>query len=170
MKFTASCALFIIAASAQHNHYGGHFGSVAPIDGGYVTPSGGYDGGRGSQRTYGWKKGIGYGIYNFSAGAKPLIGNDGYKLKKRSDPYSRNYERVWAKCVLNDPDEETYVTGILHMSQAPGEDKTQIRGGIQNANYADISINALGDLTDGCDSAGDVFNPYVSEHGTASYH
>ena len=31
-------------------------------------------------------------------------------------------------------------------------------------------IGSLGDLRDGCDSAGKVFNPFVSQYGTAGYH
>lgn len=184
MKFTAALASLIVAVSAQyHGSFGGHRGGHSSGNrggyglprsghrGGYNSgPRSGYNGGRGGQRTYGWKKDIGYGIYNFKAHSKPLIGDDGYKLKKRSDPYTRNYERVFAKCVLNDPDEETYVTGLLYLSQAPRSDKTQIWGNIQGANYANLMIGALGDLRDGCDSAGKVWNPFVSQYGTAGYH
>lgn len=141
MKFTAALASLIVAVSAQyHGDIGGHRGGYRLPRGGHsigrrgdynISPRLGYDGGRGGgQRTYGWKKDIGYGIYNFKAHSKPLIGDDGYKLKKRSDPYTRNYERVFAKCVLNDPDEETYVTGLIYLSQAPRSDKTQIWGNI----------------------------------------
>ena len=148
MKFTAALASLIVAVSAQyHGSFGGHRGGHSSGNrggyglprsshssghrGGYNSgPRSGYNGGRGGQRTYGWKKDIGYGIYNFKAHSKPLIADDGYKLKKRSDPYTRNYERVFAKCVLNDPDEESQVSGLLYMSQAPRSDKTQIWGNI----------------------------------------
>ena len=177
MKFTAALATLMVAVSAQHHGFGGHRGGSR---GGYGLPSHGRSvghrgsprsAGRGSgQRTYDWKKDIGYGIYNFKAHSKPLIGDDGYKLKKRSDPYTRNYERVFAKCVLNDPDEDTQVAGLIYLSQAPKSDKTQIWGNIKGANYGSLVIGALGDLRDGCDSTGAVWNPFVSQHGTALYH
>ena len=147
MKFAAALATFMVAVSAQWQQgYGAPRGGYGSQRGGYELPRGGlshgrrggysssprsgYNGGHGGQRTYGWKKDTGYGIYNFKAHSKPLIANDGYKLKKRSDPYTRNYERVFAKCVLNDPDEETYVTGLIYLSQSPRSDKTQIWGNV----------------------------------------
>jgi len=52
------------------------------------------------------------------------------------------------------------------MSQAPKSDKTRIWGAIKGANYANLYISALGDLREGCDSVGEVANPFVSENGT----
>ena len=44
---------------------------------------------------------------------------------------------------------------------------TKIWGSIQGApSYADVSINALGDIRGGCDSLGPAANPNVSVNGT----
>jgi hypothetical protein len=67
---------------------------------------------------------------------------------------------------MNDPFEESYVNGVIYLNQAPKADQTKIWGNIDGVHYeADLSINALGDLKDGCDSTGAVFNPFVSESG-----
>jgi len=67
---------------------------------------------------------------------------------------------------LNDPYEESYARGTIYLSQDHQADGTKVWGSIEGGSYADLTINALGDLRDGCDSTGDVFNPYVSANGT----
>ena len=165
MKFTAGCALFAAVVSAQDWGRGGYDGGFGGFDDSPFRGNGGY-GGHGKQRTYGWVKGPGYGIYNFDASRKPLRGNDGYKLKKRTDPHDRNYNDTYAKCVIQDPFEETYVEGLLYLAQASKADSTKIWGSIGGADYGSLTINALGDQSDGCDSLGGVFNPNVSANGT----
>lgn len=171
MKFAAACATFIAAVSAQYGYDGPHDGGrFGRFDDHGIQHRGGYgDSGYGGQRTYGWIKGPGYGIYNFEARRKPLRANDGYLLKKRTDPHERNYRDTYAKCVMNDPDEENYVEGLLYLAQSPKSDQTKIWGSINGASYANLTINALGDLRDGCDSLGGVFNPNVSANGTPYY-
>ena len=67
---------------------------------------------------------------------------------------------------MNDPYEESYVGGTIFLSQSGKAAKTRVWGSIEGAGYGDLTINALGDLRDGCDSTGGVFNPYVSANGT----
>jgi hypothetical protein len=105
MKF--ALALIATAVSAQWN-----FGyDDAPQNGGY----GGNDGY--GQPTYAPNGNNGYEIFNRPRVAKVLVANDGYRVKTRSDPYKRLYETVNAKCVLEDPEEESYVRGVISMSQ-----------------------------------------------------
>lgn len=185
MKFTAACLCFIAAVSAQDYGYNsyqpyddsrhgrgdsyGRHGDFGDFDGHRGSVHGGYGSGHHGdsygQRTYGHVKKIGYGIYNFDRSKKPLRANDGYLVKQRTDPYNRNYADVYAKCILDDPNEEGYASGLLYLAQAPKSDKTKIWGQISGAGYADLSINALGDQREGCDSTGAVFNPYVSASG-----
>jgi hypothetical protein len=117
--------------------------------------------------TYGWRKGKGYGIYNELRKPKPLIANDGYRVKRRTDIYDRSTKTIDAKCVLLDPEDEDMVNGIIRMQQTGKEPGTEIMAhisGIGHGKY-ELSINALGDLRDGCDSAGAVFSPNVSKSG-----
>ena len=98
---------------------------------------------------------------------KVLIANDGYKVKRRSRVGERVYETVNAKCVIRDPEDEAHIGGVIHLQQGPKADKTAIWGEVWNLGYDkyELSINALGDLRDGCESTGGVFNPHVSESG-----
>jgi hypothetical protein len=121
------------------------------------------------QPTYGFITPISLGIYDGSRRNKPLRGNDGYLVKVRTDPYERLYDRVNAKCVLKDPEEESHINGVIYLSQGATDATTKIWGdinAIEDASYGlNFYINALGDLTGGCDSAGAVFNPSVSASG-----
>jgi len=119
------------------------------------------------QPTYGWRKGTGYGIYNEPRRAKTLIANDGYRVKKRTDIYDRTYETVNAKCMLLDPEDEAYIGGTVTLTQGGKDKGTFVWADIWGLDYDqyDLTINALGDLRDGCDSTGAVFNPNVSASG-----
>lgn len=119
------------------------------------------------QPTYAHTKQKGYGIYLRPASPKPLIANDGYRVKKRSDPHERVHETIYAKCVLSDPDQESPISGVVSLVQDPKDKTTQIWGSFADLEYGknELSINALGDLRDGCDSTGGVFNPDVSASG-----
>ena len=121
-----------------------------------------------SQPTYSWRKGTGYGIYEQPRVSKPLIANDGYRVKKRSDPaYSRAGDEQVRKCVINDPNEENHISGVIHLSQGPHDKVTSIWGDVWGLDYFDydVRVNALGDLRDGCDGIGSAFNPTVTESG-----
>jgi hypothetical protein len=140
MKF--ALALIATAVSAQWNFgyddapqnggYGGNglgiggqgfggqgFGDGFGIGGqGFGGHSAGYGGNDGyGQPTYAPNGNNGYEIFNRPRVAKVLVANDGYRVKTRSDPYERLYETVNAKCVLEDPEEESYVRGVISMSQ-----------------------------------------------------
>jgi Cu/Zn superoxide dismutase len=121
-----------------------------------------------SQPTWGYRKGSGMGIYDMPRRTKALIANDGYRVKRRTNVGERTYESINAKCILMDPDYESDVYGTIRLTQLGRAKGTTIWADIQGLDaYAqyDLSINALGDLTDGCDSAGGVFNPFVSKSG-----
>jgi len=98
---------------------------------------------------------------------KPRIANDGYKVKVRTYVSERVYETVNAKCVMSDPDYNSEIYATFRLIQAAGDKTTGIYGevdGLYDGEYA-LTINALGDLRDACDSTGDVFNPAVSMSG-----
>ena len=121
-----------------------------------------------SQPTYTYKKGKGYGIYSMPRRTKALIANDGYRVKRRSRVGERLSETVNAKCVLMDPDYKSEVYGVFKLSQGVKDQGTLIWAdvdGLYKEGKYELSINALGDLRDGCDSTGDVFNPFVSKSG-----
>lgn len=160
-----------IAGHATGDSYGIHSqnnGYGNPSFGGIGSGFGGR-GGESSGDTYGHTKQQGYGIYNFNRTSKTLFANDGYRVKSRSDPYSTASYTTYAKCVMKDPYEESYANGVLYLSQDGKSEGTRIWGSIQGAHYGELSINSLGDLREGCDSTGDVFNPYVSENDTTRY-
>jgi len=181
MKFAAACISIMAVASAQYRGdygYGSPYGA-GPIRGGLAnvgraslgghgsaSPHGGYSDGN----TYGHVKGLGYGIYNFEPKAKELRGNDGYKLVRRSDPHDKSYDDVYAKCIMSDQSEESYVSGVLYMAQAGKGERTKIWGGVSSVRYADLTINALGDVRDGCDSTGEVYNPNFTASGYDAFH
>lgn len=181
MKFTAACISIMAVASAQ---YRGDFGYGNPYGAGSLhgvqanigkAPYGGYGSARphsgyNEGNTYGHVKGLGYGIYNFEPKAKDLRGNDGYKLVRRSDPHERSYDDVYAKCIMSDQSEESYVNGVLYLAQAPKGENTKIWGGVSGVHHADLTINALGDVRDGCDSTGGVYNPNVTASGYDAFH
>ena len=68
------------------------------------------------QPTYGQIGKNVYGIYDGSRRNKPLRANDGYLVKVRTDPFQRLYDRVNAKCVLKDPEEESAINGVIYLS------------------------------------------------------
>ena len=160
--------------SSQNNGYGN-----ASFGRGFGSGYGSGYGGHSDGNTYGWVKPEGhgtgrfgtggYGIYNFNRNSKTLFANDGYRVKSRADPYSRASYTTYAKCVMKDPYEESYANGVLYLSQDGKADGTRIWGSVQGAHYGDLTINSLGDLREGCDSTGDVFNPYVSANDTDRY-
>ena len=119
------------------------------------------------QPTYAYIKGEGYGIVDKPREHKPQIANDGYRVKKRTDPAIRQDATINAKCVLLDPEDESDVQGIISLTQKPKQKGTSVWGEFYNLGHdkLDLTINALGDLRDGCDSAGGVFNPSVSASG-----
>lgn len=161
MKFVAALALAAISVQAGDEYYRPNFYGAAPR-GAPRDPYADY------QPTYGYLSGDDqpyYGIYRAPRRVKTLIANDGYKVKTRTDPYERLYEAVNAKCVLEDPEEESYVRGVINLSQGAKDSTTSLWGEIWGIEYGYLTINALGDLTDGCESAGEVFNPFVSESG-----
>ena len=52
------------------------------------------------------------------------------------------------------------------MQQGAYDKGTSVWATLEGAEYgAELSINALGDLRDGCESAGEIFNPSVSASG-----
>ena len=120
------------------------------------------------QPTYTYSKGSGYGIYGLPRKTKTLIANDGYRVKRRTQVGERVHETVNAKCVLMDPDYKSDVYAVFKMSQSAKDKGTLVWGevaGLYSQGKYDLSINALGDLRDGCDSVGGVFNPFVSKSG-----
>ena len=120
----------------------------------------------GVQLTYGFNEKHGWGIYRQAFSKEVILGNDGYSIKKREDPYSRLQSTVNAVCLLEDPDQKSGVRGLVRLQQAPGEKGTRIRAKVGKVGPgAKITINALGDLRDGCDSAGDVYDPLVADYG-----
>jgi len=165
-NFATSLAVLAVAASAQRSRGG---------DYGYATSYYGYDSySRGNSYgyddripTYSFRKESGLGIHQEPNKPKDLIGNDGYKIKVRTAVGERVQSVVNAKCVLKDPNEESEVSGIVSLTQAPGDEGTLISAQLWNMEHGDyeLSIHALGNLADGCESVGDVFNPDVSENG-----
>ena len=120
----------------------------------------------GVQLTYGFNDKHGWGIYKQAFSPEVILGNDGYAIKKREDPFSRLHSTVNAVCLLEDPDQKTGVRGLVRLQQAHGEKGTRIRAKVGKVGPgAKITINALGDLRDGCDSAGDIYDPLVADHG-----
>jgi len=98
---------------------------------------------------------------------KPRIANDGYRVKVRTATKDRVYETVNAKCVMLDPDYNSDIYATFRLIQVAGDKTTGLYGevdGLKDGEYA-LTINALGDLRDGCDSTGDVFNPALSVSG-----
>jgi superoxide dismutase, Cu-Zn family len=70
-----------------------------------------------------------------------------------------------AICVLT-PDNNSNVTGVVRFSQVPGE-KTKISAtvrGLKDGCHG-FHIHSLGNLSNGCTSAGGHFNPFNKEHG-----
>lgn len=120
------------------------------------------------QPTYTYKKGSGYGIYGLPRKTKTLIANDGYRVKRRTQVGERVHETINAKCILMDPDYNSDVYAVFKMSQSAKDKGTLVWGEVAGLSYEgkfELSINALGDLRDGCDSVGGVFNPFVSKSG-----
>ena len=120
-----------------------------------------------TQPTYGWRKGVGYGVYDMPKQVKPRIANDGYRVKQRTNVGDRVYETIRAKCVMLDPDYNSEITGTFRLIQNTKDYTTSVWGeveGLSDGKY-ELTINALGDLRDGCDSTGDVFNPALSVSG-----
>jgi len=99
---------------------------------------------------------------------KALIANDGYRVKRRTQVGERVKEEINAKCVLMDPDVKSDIYGVFRLSQGIKDRGTLVWGeisGLHAYEQYDLSINALGDLRDGCDSVGGIFNPFVSKSG-----
>ena len=46
----------------------------------------------------------------------PKYGNDGYKVRVRSDPHLAPAAPIYAKCILKDPEEESHVQGVINFS------------------------------------------------------
>ena len=105
----------------------------------------------------------GYGIYARKNHTKTLRTNDGYKLVQRTDPHKRLSKPVFAKCVLDDPDQVSGGSGIVRLVQGPYDRKTTIWASLTGGDK--LTINALGDLTNGCDGAGPVFDPCKTPSG-----
>lgn len=108
------------------------------------------------------------------APVKPLhaeIGNDGYKVRPRSDPHIAPREPIYAKCLLKDPEEESYNGGVINFVQQPGK-KTELWGEIWGITPGlhGFHIHALGDLREGCASTAGHFNPTGTEHGAHDDH
>ena len=67
-----------------------------------------------------------------------------------------------------DPDYKSDVYGVFKLSQSTRDQGTLVWGevsGLYKEGKYNLTINALGDLRDGCDSVGGVFNPFVSKSG-----
>ena len=154
MKFAATLALTAISVQAGDYRPNNHYGAPHQDHSSH-------------QPTYGYlgEDSPTYGVYRAPRAKKALIANDGYRVKARTDPYERLYETVNAKCVLMDPEEESYASGVVYFSQGAKDRTTSIWGEIWGIDYANLTINALGDMTKGCESAGEVFNPSVSSSG-----
>ena len=90
-------------------------------------------------------------------------------MKYRTLVGERVYDLVKGKCVLEDPDVSNNIRGIVSLKQGPKDKGTSLWGEIWALEYGEykMTINALGDLRDGCDSAGPVFNPDGSQSGYA---
>lgn len=171
---TAIVALAVGVSATESGPYGyaprGYNSYRAPAHNSYKAP--GYGLGFGyksdTQPTYAWRKSTGYGIYDKPRVSKPLIANDGYRVKKRSDPaHQRAGEEQARKCIINDPNEENHISGVIHLSQGPYDKTTSIWGEVWGLDYNeyDVRVNALGDLRDGCDGIGGAFNPTVTASG-----
>lgn len=177
---TALVALTVGVNATESGPWGGfngynNFSYKAPAKTQYKAPSYGLGYGYKSdtQPTYAWQKGTGYGIYDQPRTPKPLIANDGYRVKKRSDPAKgRAGEEQARKCIINDPNEENHINGVIHLSQGPYDKTTSVWGEIWGLDYNkyDLRVNALGDLRDGCDGIGGAFNPTVTASGYSTYH
>ncbi len=122
--------------------------------------------------TYSWRKGKGYGIFMEPRKTKPLIGNDGYKIVRRTDIYDRSYNTINAKCMLLDPEDEVSISGVVRLQQGGKDKGTDIWADIEGLDYGryELNIHALGDLRDGCDSTSGIFNPFVSKSGYGKGH
>ena len=160
MKFAVSAAIAAISVQAWDQSYGyasqPYESYSAPrYDQEDIVPTYGY---LGEEKPY-------YGLYRAPRRTRPLIANDGYRVKQRTDPYERLSKTVNAKCVLEDPEEESEVRGVIYLSQGATDSTTNLWGEIWGISNASLTINALGDLTEGCASAGGVFNPNVSRSG-----
>ena len=168
-RFVTGLALAAIASATEL----GSFRGGAPRGYGFAQPQQqpilglgfGYKGD--TQPTYMEVEGHGFGIYNMPRRTKALIANDGYRVQKRTDPHSRVYETINARCAMEDPEEESGVRGVFTLKQNPRDNYTSIWGQVWGAHNGVLSINALGDLRNGCESAGPVFNPDVSVSGYA---
>lgn len=164
MKFIA--ALAIAAATATASDWNPLYPDYNIGYDNYVAPKEEHP----TQPTYGYlgKEAPYYGVYRGPRKVKTLIANDGYRVKQRDDPYNRLYKTVNAKCIMEDPEEESKVRGVIYLSQGATDAESNVWGEIWGLGYgqkAELTINALGDLTEGCESAGAVFNPFVSRSG-----
>ncbi len=96
------------------------------------------------------------------AAVKPVeikYGTDGYRLRISEDPH-RLGSVVNAKCTLKDPEEESYVGGVINLVQYPGS-KTAIFGDIWGVSPGKhgFHVHDLGDIRDGCGTTGGHYNP-----------
>ena len=105
--------------------------------------------------------------------AAPVViryGSDGYRIRVSEDPH-RVGSVVHAKCTLKDPEEESYVGGVLNLVQYPGS-KTAIFGDIWGVSPGKhgFHVHALGDIRDGCGTTGGHYNPDGTNHGAQHNH
>jgi len=116
---------------------------------------------------------VGHAGHGYNAGYayEPKYGSDGYKIRSRSDPNNAPAGTVFAKCTLEDPEEESYVGGIIQFMQKPGS-KTQIFGNVWGVSPGahGFHVHELGDLRGGCGGLGGHYNPDGSDHGAAHDH
>lgn len=124
---------------------GGHFGNTAPS---YIH------------------RGDSYGIHNIANRPKALIANDGYLVQQRTDPHKRLSSAIFAKCSIEDPEEYSNVRGVVRLAQGPKDKTTSVWASVEGVHgQAKLTVNALGDLRDGCESAGEIFQPSISASG-----
>ena len=180
MQKLSSCLILASSAAAQEwwSKGAAPYGGVASA--GYATKSYGvsYDAapysahvghtghaGHGASHAH-----AGHGI-SAGYGYQPKYGKDGYKIRARSDPHNAPAGTVYAKCTLEDPEEESYVGGVIKFMQTPGA-ATQIVGEVWGVSPGahGFHVHELGDLRGGCGGLGGHYNPDGSDHGAAHDH
>ena len=121
----------------------------------YAAPQASYQVGYGGARGgYGAPQPV-HSAHVHAAPAEPASPyyNDGYLRQDRTE--EGPYETVYAKCALQDPEEEAYVRGALQMQQSYGG-PVRITGTIIDVTPGPhgFHIHELGDLREGCGSTG----------------